>query len=83
MNPAISEITGGAGPEETAAIAAVIASLIDEEQSAASRPALAPRQSGWVLSWRPRELPPPLPSHIYDAESWGEDENGEEFEQGA
>ena len=66
------EITGGAGREETAAIAAVIAALLEDEANALATPPQAPRQSSWVLAWRPREIPAPLPSHTYDARPWAE-----------
>jgi hypothetical protein len=61
------EVVGGAGPEETAAIAAVIASLREEEAAAMATPSRPPRQSSWVLAWRPREIPAPLPSHTFDS----------------
>lgn len=55
-------IKGGAGPEEAAAIAAVIAEL----QSATSRPVPEhrPQQSAWVAAVRhvPSRLRSPLPS---------------------
>lgn len=70
------EITGGAGHEETAAIAAVIAALVEDEANALANPAQSPRQSSWVLAWRPRDVPAPLPSHTYDAHPWAEIESG-------
>lgn len=74
MNPRF-EIKGRAGHEETAAVAAVIAALIEEEVNALATPAQAPRQSSWVLAWRPRDVPAPLPSHSYDARPWAEIES--------
>ena len=69
------EIKGRAGHEETAAVAAVIAALLEEEANALATPAQAPRQSPWVLAWRPRDVPTPLPSHSYDARPWAEIES--------
>ncbi len=66
------EIAGRAGHEETAAIAAVIAALLEEEETAMATPPQAPRQSSWVLAWRPRDVPTPLPSHTFDARPWAE-----------
>ena len=72
------EITGGAGPEETAAIMAVIGHLAEEEAAARAVPSQPPRQSPWVLAWRPRQNPTPLPSHTYDAMPWAEVEATED-----
>jgi len=66
------EISGGAGLEETAAVAAVIATLLDEEAAALATPPRPPRQSSWVLAWRPRDIPAPLPSDTFDAIPWSE-----------
>ena len=74
----IIEITGGAGPRETAAIMAIIAGLLADEETAMAQPSNRPRQSQWVLAWRPREVPAALPSHTYDAVSWSEVEGAEE-----
>ena len=71
------EVKGRAGHEETAAVAAVIAALLDEEANALANPPQAPRQSSWVLAWRPRDIPAPLPSHTYDARPWAELESAE------
>ena len=76
MNPRF-EIGGRAGDEETAAVAAVIAALIEEEANALAAPPRAPRQSSWVLAWRPRDVPAPLPSHTFDARPWSEVETAE------
>lgn len=69
------EIEGRAGHEETAAVAAVIAALLEDEATALATPARVPRQSSWVLAWRPRDVPAPLPSHTYDARPWAEIES--------
>lgn len=66
----VIDISGRPGPAEAAAIAAIICQLIEEDRAAAARPAVAPRPSQWVQSWRPRELQNPLPSHVYDAQPW-------------
>jgi hypothetical protein len=71
------EIKGRAGHEETAAVASVIAALLEEEANALATPAQVPRQSPWVLAWRPRDVPAPLPSHSYDARPWAEIESAE------
>lgn len=76
----VIEITGGAGPRETAAIMALVARVLEEESRAAANPAIRPRQSQWVLAWRPREIPAPLPSHTYDLVPWAEREPGEDDE---
>jgi len=72
------EVVGAAGAAETAAIAAVIAALHEEEATALATPSRPPRQSSWVLAWRPREIPAPLPSHTFDSIPWGEFELGDE-----
>jgi len=74
MNEAspIREIAGGAGPHETAAIMAVVAHLATEEAAARATPAQRPRQSSWVLAWRPRQTVAPLPSHNYNAMPWAD-----------
>ena len=66
------KIAGGAGPEEAAAIMAAISHLEREEDAARAIPSQRPRQSAWVLAWRPRHTNPPLPSHTYDAVPWAE-----------
>ena len=71
------EVTGGAGAEETAAIAAVISAITEEEANAAATPTQVPRQSSWVLAWRPRDIPAPLPSHTYEAQQWADVEPGD------
>ena len=64
------EIIGGAGPDTAAAIAAVVAHLLGHEEQVRAHPPGPPRQSAWVLSWRPREIPALLPSHGYDTAQW-------------
>lgn len=66
------EITGGADAEVAAAVGAVILHLLDREAAARAQPPRRPRQSPWVLAWRPREIPTPLPSHTYDSTEWAE-----------
>lgn len=77
----ITGITGGASTDEAAAIAAAIVRLLEEETAAAAVPVMPPRQSAWVLAWRPREAHAPLPSHTYDAQPWAELDHtsGDEF----
>ncbi len=77
------EVSGGAGHQETAAIAAAIAALVEDERTALATPLQAPRQSSWVLAWRPRDIPTPLPSHTFDARPWAEIESGDSTEPGA
>ena len=74
------KVSGGAGPEETAAIAAVINAITEEEANALAKPRQTPRQSSWVLAWRPRDVPAPLPSHTYDAQPWADVEPGARIE---
>lgn len=70
------EVSGRPNHEETAAIAAVINAIIVEEANALATPVQVPRQSSWVLAWRPREIPAPLPSHTYETQSWADVEQG-------
>lgn len=72
------EISGGAGPHETAAIMAVVSHLASEEAAAAASPPRRPRQHAWVLAWRPRQATVPLPSDSYNAMPWAELEATEE-----
>ena len=73
------EIVGGAGPAETAAILAVISHVATEEAAARAIPSQRPRQSSWVLAWRPRQAVVALPSHSYNATPWSEVEGAEEI----
>jgi len=63
-------IHGDPGPDVAAAIAAVVALVEEEEARLRATPRRSPRQSAWVESWRPRDIEPPLPSHVYDAQPW-------------
>jgi hypothetical protein len=63
-------ISGGAGPEEAAAITAIIAQIIEEARIAASHPELVPRHSAWVEAGRLREGHHPTTTHTYDAQPW-------------
>lgn len=54
------EVTGGSDPLVTAAIIAAVARLEEERRLMASRPPQAPSQGRWVLSGRPRDVPPPV-----------------------
>lgn len=76
------EVVGGAGHQETAAIAAAIAALVEEEMTALATPTQVPRQSSWVLAWRPRDIPAPLPSHTFDAGPWADVEPTDSNEVG-
>ena len=76
MAPRI-EIRGGAEPEETAAITAVIIHLLIEEAVARARPNARPHQSAWVAAGRPRDVAAPLPSHTYESLRWAEPAEGE------
>lgn len=54
------EVTGGSDPLVTAAIIAAVARLEEERLLLASIPPQRPSQGRWVLSGRPREIPPPV-----------------------
>ena len=56
------EIVGGAGEAETAAIAAVVTHVLQEQAEVRAVPLLQPRPSPWVVAWRAREVAPSLPS---------------------
>lgn len=56
------EITGGAGPSEAAALAAVVQRILLDEEIVCSRPRPRPVQNPWVLSAR---------SEVPDV-AWGE-----------
>ena len=71
------EITGGAGPGETAAIMAALVRLAEEQSWASSFPAPRPEQGTWVLSSRAATVDNPfLHRHAPAAEGWSM-ENGE------
>lgn len=76
MSPEI-EITGGAGPMETAAILAAVARLVEEEMEALALPPQRPGRGLWVLSSRPRPVQAPFtarPSPAAPGWSVGSDE---------
>ena len=59
---------GSVGPQETAAILAAVARVLQDEAAAAAVPLTPPAQSPWVLAWRPREYRAPLPSQTLGSE---------------
>jgi hypothetical protein len=72
-------ISGRAGSRETAAILAVVARVLEEETATTSPPP-RPEQTPWVLAWRPKETPAPLPSDRYDVAPWVEGPPGDDDE---
>ena len=52
----MTRVTGGAGPDEVAAILAVVAQVIAEEQAAWAAPPLRFTPGAWELSARPRPV---------------------------
>ena len=77
MTESIS-IRGGADATMAAAIAAAVTHFEESEaETKATRPPV-PKPSPWVQSSRPRDIPPPLLSHLFDAAPWtDETENGD------
>lgn len=68
----IASIKGGADATMAAAISAAVAhSEQSEAETRAIRPPV-PKPSPWVQSSRPRDIPPPLISHQFDAAPWTE-----------
>ena len=68
----ITSIRGGANAAMAAAIAAAVAHIEESEaETRATRPPV-PKPSPWVQSSRPRDIPPPLISHQFDAAPWTE-----------
>jgi hypothetical protein len=68
----IASIKGGADAATAAAIAAAVAHIDESEaETRATRPPV-PKPSPWVQSSRPRDIPPPLISHQFDAAPWTE-----------
>lgn len=70
------EVIGGSDPLVTAAIIAAVARLEEERRLLASQPPQRPSQGRWVLSGRPREVPPPVvrPQPVAGEWSVGSDE---------
>lgn len=63
-------IKGGADATMAAAIAAAVTHFEESEaETRATRPPV-PKPSPWVQSSRPRDIPPPLLSHLFDAAPW-------------
>ncbi|GMR02496.1 MAG: hypothetical protein BMS9Abin20_0834 [Acidimicrobiia bacterium] len=60
------EISGGAGPEETAAIAAVAARIEADELAAAAVRPHPIHSSQWIQAARPLEHLAPVPPDEYD-----------------
>ncbi len=60
------EIRGGAGAEEAAAIAAVVAAIEQQEREASAVQPRPIRQSPWVRAGRPLENRAPVTSAEYD-----------------
>lgn len=60
------EISGGAGPEEAGAIAAVVARIEADELAAAAVRPHPIHQSQWVQAGRPLEHLAPVPPDEYD-----------------
>ena len=68
----IASIKGGADATMAAAISAAVAhNEQSEAETRAIRPPV-PKPSPWVQSSRPRDIPPPLISHQFDAAPWTE-----------
>lgn len=68
----IKSISGGPDAAIAAAIAAAVAHVDESDAEVrATRPPV-PRPSAWVQSNRPRDIPPPLISHQFDAAPWTE-----------
>lgn len=68
----IASIKGGADATMAAAISAAVAHIEQSEaETRAIRPPV-PKPSPWVQSSRPRDIPPPLISHQFDAAPWTE-----------
>ena len=66
----IISIKGGADATMAAAIAAAVTHFEESEaETMATRPPV-PKPSPWVQSSRPRDIPPPLLSHLFDAAPW-------------
>ena len=68
----IASIKGGADAAMAAAIAATVAHVEESEAETRATPPPVPKPSTWVQSSRPRDIPPPLVSHQFDAAPWTE-----------
>ncbi len=71
------EVVGGAGPQETAAIMAALARVLEEQAAAEAAPPMRPTQGRWVLSGRPRAVAGPStarPTPAADGWSVGSDD---------
>jgi hypothetical protein len=55
------EVSGGAGPYQAAAVAAVIARLVEEAAAARFQPPRAPRPPAWVRAYQGFHADDPLP----------------------
>ena len=58
-------IAGGAGPKETAAILAAVVRVLHDEAAERATPPPRPRQSSWVLAWRPRAVALDRSAHLH------------------
>lgn len=63
-------VSGGPTEEESAAIGAVVAHVLSQEADVVAKPPPRPRQSDWVLAWKPRvprlQLAPEAPKAATD-----------------
>jgi hypothetical protein len=64
------QVTGGSDPLVTAAIIAAVARLEEERRVLASIPPQRPMQGRWVMSGRPRDIPPPVVRPLPVAGEW-------------
>ena len=71
------EIQGGAGAEVTAAIAAVVSAIEEQEREAAATRQKPVRRSQWTQAARPLERRAPMTSLEYDRMPGSSDEEDE------
>jgi hypothetical protein len=71
------EIQGGAGAEVTAAIAAVVSAIDEQEREAAATRPKPVRRSQWAQAGRPLEHRAPMTSLEYDRLPGSSDEEDE------
>jgi hypothetical protein len=71
------EIQGGAGAEVTAAIAAVVSAIDEQEREAAATRPKPVRRSQWAQAGRPLERRAPMTSLEYDRLPGSSDEEDE------